>query len=140
VPLVRRARPASGVKGLLLPRLAVWYIGDMAEVSVGLADAIAALRAELMAAMNEGASAPMRFRLAPVEMSLQVAVTKEGEGRIGWKVLGLGGSYASAVTQTLSLRLEPLWQQADGAYSEDFSIASQTAKSPRFGPQAEETR
>jgi hypothetical protein len=112
----------------------------MAEVTVGLAEAIAALRAELLAAIDEGASAPMRFRLAPVEMSLQVAVTREGSGKIGWSVLGLGGSYASAVTQTLSLRLEPLWRQDDGAYTADYLITSQAERSPQFGPHDQEAR
>lgn len=65
--------------------------------------------------MAEGANAPVRFRLAPAELTLQVAVTKEAQGKIGWKVLGLGGSYQSATTQTLKLRLEPLGQAEDGS-------------------------
>jgi hypothetical protein len=79
----------------------------VADVLVELADAIAALRVQLLAAVNEGKDAPMRFRLAPVELSLLVAVTNEADGKIGWKVLGLGGSYSSAVTQTLALRPTP---------------------------------
>ena len=110
----------------------------MADTTVGLADAIAALRKELLTAMDEGKDAPMRFRLTPVELSLQVAVTKEAEGKIGWHVLGLGGSYSSATTQTLVLRLEPVWRQEDGSYSSDFTIADQGAESPHFGPR--ETR
>ena len=53
----------------------------MADVMVGLAAAIGALRQELLAAMAEGKDAAMRFRLAPVELSMQVAVTKEAGGR-----------------------------------------------------------
>jgi hypothetical protein len=105
----------------------------MADATVGLADAIAALRRELLAAVAEGADAAMRFRLAPVELSMQVAVTKDAGGKIGWQVLGLGGSYSSAVTQTLALRLEPMWKQ-DGAYTSDFTIADQMAEPPRIGP------
>ena len=89
--------------------------------------------------MDEGRDAPMRFRLEPVELSLQVGVTKEAEGKIGWKVLGLGGSYSSAVTQTLALRLEPVWRQHDGSYTGDFMIADQRTRSPRFGPKGSET-
>src|ERR1035438_8340482 len=106
----------------------------MANVTVGLAEAIAALREELLAAMDEGQDAPMRFRLAPVELSLQVAVTKEAGGKIGWHVLGLGGSFSSATTQTLALRLEPEWRKVDGSYTSDFTIADQGAQPPRFGP------
>lgn len=111
----------------------------MADVVVGLADAIAALREELLAAMDEGRDAPMRFRLEPVELSLQVGVTKEAGGKIGWKVLGLGGSYSSAVTQTLALRLAPVWRQDDGSYTGDFAIADQATGSPHFGPRDSET-
>lgn len=112
----------------------------MAHATVGLADAIAALREELMSAMDEGGDAPMRFRLAPIELSLQVAVTKEAGGKIGWQVLGLGGSYTSATTQTLALRLEPVWRQHDGSYTSDFTIVDRAVQSPRFGPRTQETR
>jgi hypothetical protein len=106
----------------------------MADAVVGLAEAIAALRKELLAAIDEGADAAMRFRLAPVELSMQVAVTKDAGGKIGWQVLGLGASYSSATTQTLSLRLEPVWRKADGSYTSEFMIADQSAEQPRIGP------
>jgi hypothetical protein len=106
----------------------------MADTAVGLAEAIATLREELLMAIDEGMGKSMRFHLAPVELSLQVAVTKEADGKIGWKVLGLGGSYTSVTTQTLALRLEPVWRQDDGSYTSDFTIADQAAQSPRFGP------
>jgi len=106
----------------------------MADAAVGLADAIAALRKELLAAVAEGKDAAMRFRLAPVELSMQVAVTKDAEGKIGWHVLGLGGSYSSAVTQTLALRLEPVWKEDGDSYTSDFAIADQRGEAPRIGP------
>jgi hypothetical protein len=106
----------------------------MADATVRLADAIAALREELLDAMGQGKDTAIRFRLAPVELSLQVTVTKEAGGKIGWHVLGLGGSYSSATTQTLALRLEPEWRKVDGSYTSDFTIADQGAQPPRFGP------
>jgi Trypsin-co-occurring domain 2 len=106
----------------------------MADVVVGLADAIGALREELVTAIAEGEGAPMRFKLAPVELTLQVGVTKEGQGKIGWKVLGLGASYQSATTQTLKLKLEPLWRADDGSLTSDFAISDQAKQEPRFGP------
>jgi hypothetical protein len=114
------------------------YIGVMTDVAIGLADAIAALRKELLAAMNEGNDAEMRFRMAPVDLSLQVGVTKEAGGKVGWHVLGVGGSYASVTTQTLALRLEPVWRQHDGSYTADFEIADQSTVPARFGPRADE--
>jgi hypothetical protein len=112
----------------------------MADMMVGLADAIGALRKELLAAMGEGKDAEMRFRLAPVELSLQVAVTKEASGKIAWHVLGLGGSYASATTQTLTMHLEPVWKQDDSSYTSDFTIADTASESPRIGPRSRDTR
>jgi Trypsin-co-occurring domain 2 len=112
----------------------------MADTTVGLAAAIAALRKELLAAMDEGRDAPMRFRLSPVELSLQVAVTKEAQGKIGWQVLGLGGSYSSGTTQTLVLRLEPLWRQDSGSYTGDFAIADQGTRTGHVGPLPPEGR
>lgn len=93
-----------------------------------------ALREELLAAMDEGKDAAMRFRLTPIELSLQVAVKKGAEGKIGWHVIGLGGSYDSATTQTLVLRLEPVWKQDNGSYTSDFTIADQSAQAVRVGP------
>jgi hypothetical protein len=106
----------------------------MAGNGVGLAEAISALRAELLKALDAGDGVPLRFRLAPVELSLQVAVTKEGNGKIGWHILEAGGSYTSVTTQTLRLRLEPVWLTGDGSYTGDFVVADQTAQEPLFGP------
>jgi hypothetical protein len=110
----------------------------MTDTPVGLADAIAALRQELLAAIDEGKGSRMQFRLAPVELSLQVTVSREAEGKIGWKVLGLGGALSSAATQTLKLTLEPVWRKEDGSYVSDFAIASQDDRMPRIGPSAPE--
>ena len=112
----------------------------MADAMVGLAAAIAALREELLAAMDEGEDAAMRFRLAPVELSLQVAVKKGASGKIGWHVVGLGGSYDSATTQTLVLRLEPVWKQDNGSYTGDFTISDQSVEAARVGPRRPEGR
>ncbi len=104
------------------------------NAEVGLADAIASLRKDLEAAQDEGRNAPMKFRLAPIDLSLQIAIKKEAEGKIGWQVIGLGGSVAKEATQTLTLRLEPVWQQEDGSYTDDFTISGQSSRSPHLGP------
>lgn len=106
----------------------------MANVVIGLAAAIAALREELTEAVAAGEGADMRFRLAPIELTLQVAVTREGEGKIGWKILGLGGSYESATTQVLKLGLQPVLRQQNGTYATDFVIADQVQQPVSFGP------
>ena len=102
---------------------------------VGLAAAIEALRAELIDAVHRGRDEQMQFRVEPIELTVRAAVTKEGDGKIGWSVLGLGGKYEAATTQTLILRLAPLWKAPDGSLTTDFAIASAGAAGDTFGPQ-----
>jgi len=64
--------------------------GD-AKVIVGLAEAVESLRAELMKAVEAGKDQPMQFSVEPIELTAQVAVTKEADGKIGWSLLGIGG-------------------------------------------------
>jgi hypothetical protein len=90
---------------------------------LGLAEAIEALRSELSAAMDAGATQPMRFVVEPVELTVQAAVSKDANGKIGWSVLGLGSSVGSATTQTLKLTLTPMWKNSAGALVRDFTIA-----------------
>ena len=94
---------------------------------VGLAEAIGALRAELVLAMDEGAGQQMQFTLDPVELTFQTVITKDADGKIGWKVLEVGGSYQSQATQTLTLRLTPVWRAKDGRLVSDFTIADAQA-------------
>jgi len=102
---------------------------------VELAAAIEALRAELTDAVGRGRDEPMQFRVEPIELTVQAAVTKEANGKIGWSVLGLGGLYESVVTQTLTLRLAPMWKAADGTLTTDFTIAAAGPAGDTFGPQ-----
>ncbi|MGW7647138.1 trypco2 family protein [Streptomyces bobili] len=106
----------------------------MDKAVVELAAAIEALRAELTAAVERGRSQQMQFRLEPIELTVQAAVTKEASGKIGWSVLGLGGGWEAAVTQTLTLRLSPMWRDSDGTLTTDFTIASVTASGDTVGP------
>jgi hypothetical protein len=85
---------------------------------VDLPDAIEALRRDLAAAWWDGRHHRVRFRVEPVELTVQVAVTRSGKGSAGvkWHVLTLGGerSRETATTQTLTLRLEPVLYDAQG--------------------------
>lgn len=45
-------------------------------------------------------------------------------GRIGWSVVGVGGGYEKASTQSVTLRLAPFWRKQDGTLTSDFTIAS----------------
>lgn len=79
---------------------------------VELAAAIEALRSTLVRAAWDGESKRVRFRLEPVELTVQVGVTRTGKGSAGisWHVLSLGAekSKQAVTTQTLTLRLTPV--------------------------------
>ena len=107
---------------------------DGTKVIVGLAQAIESLRAELMTAVDDGKDQPMQFSLEPIELTAQVGVTKGADGKIGWHLLGLGGSYESATTQSLTLRLTPVWRKPDGTLERDFTIASAGPAGDVIGP------
>lgn len=101
---------------------------------VGLADSIDALRDQLTEAIARGSGHGMFFQLSPIELTLQVVVTKDINGKIGWSLLGAGASYAAATTQSLKLTLTPLWSGPDGVLTKDFAIADQRPAGQRFGP------
>jgi hypothetical protein len=85
-------------------------MGD--DEGIELGEAIEALREALVRAWWDGRNSRMRFRVEPVELTVQVGVARAGKGSAGirWNVLALGGerSLEKAVTQTLKLRLAPL--------------------------------
>lgn len=101
---------------------------------VGLADGIDALRAELMDAAARGWDQEMKFSMEPVELTVQVAVTRDVNGKIGWNIFEIGGKYEQVGTQTLTLKLTPLWKQEDGSFTSDFSIASSASSEDTVGP------
>jgi hypothetical protein len=98
--------------------------GVMDEAMVGLAEAIEALRQELTVAAGYGQDQQMRFTIEPIELVMEVAVTKDASGKIGWQILEAGGGYEKVSTQTLTLRLAPLWQTPEGTLTKDFAIAA----------------
>lgn len=100
---------------------------------LGLADAISALRRELITAADEGKNEAMRFAIEPMELTVQVAVTKDVDGKIGWDILGVGGKYEHVTTQSLTLKLAPVWQTPDGSMTTDFTISSLAAAGDTIG-------
>ncbi len=106
----------------------------MVDAIVGLADAIEALRTELVSVAVDTQDKRLSFTVEPIELTVQAVVTRDADGRIGWSVLGLGGSYSTGHTQTLTLRLTPLWRNSDGSLVNDFAIADRERRGQTFGP------
>lgn len=93
---------------------------------LGLAGAIEGLRNDLQEAVERGLDQRLRFMLSPIELTLNVVATAEGHGRIGWKVLEVGGSVERETTQELKLTLTPSWHADDGTVltAQQFTICS----------------
>jgi hypothetical protein len=93
-------------------------------VWVDLTEAIAVLRQQLTDAIDEGKDKGMHFQLAPIELTVQAAVTTKGTGKLGWKILEVGGGVESASTQSLTLKLTPVWKMQDGTVVTDPLISA----------------
>lgn len=105
----------------------------MGDPWVGLADAVGGLRAELTDAIDRRAAAGDRgvqFGLGPIELTVQAALTKQGEAGVKWNVLTAGGKVGSESTQTLKLVLAPVWKKADGTVVEGVRIGDLEPKAP----------
>jgi hypothetical protein len=82
---------------------------------IPLADAIEALRAELVKARRKGEDAELRFEVGPVEVEFQVVYESEATagGKVGFRIFGLGsevsagGKLADARTQSVKVTLTP---------------------------------
>jgi hypothetical protein len=107
---------------------------DVSEVGVPLAAAIEALRGELVAALEEGKDAEVRFALGPVELEFQVEVSREAGADVGVKfwVVALGGkgSRSTATTHTVRLSLSPVLA-ADVGTDTPLVVGSEQPRRPR---------
>ena len=98
-----------------------------------MAEALIALREDLMAAWweGEGADRRLRFKIAePIDLTIQAAVTNDIEGHAGvkWWLLDVGGgaSHTAVSTQTLHLRLAPvMYDPHTGQRTDEVEIDSQ---------------
>ena len=111
--------------------------GDKDDGLLDLADAIEGLRRELSRAIEGGDQQRerMRFRVAePVLLEVQAVATATGQGKVGWKIVELGGSYTAANTHKITLKLSPEWWNGS-EYTSDFLIAASAPAGAKFGPQ-----
>jgi Trypsin-co-occurring domain 2 len=82
------------------------------RIAAGLAETVSALRAELAAALVEGADESLRFQLGEAQLEVQLAITKEagadGGVRFGVVSFGAKGGLSNATTHRLTLSLQPV--------------------------------
>ncbi len=98
---------------------------------IPLAKVIGDLRAELLSALEEGRGKELQFRVRPIELQLQIAVTRDiaGSGGVKFWVIELSGktSYENAMTHTLKLTLEPVGRDGHS----EFKISQTGGPEPR---------
>lgn len=87
------------------------------DLNIPLAEAVKTLRTELLTAIAEGADKDLKFALGPVDLELQLEVSKEAGGEAGIKfwVLSIGGKggRSSGTTHTVKLTLTPVSESGD---------------------------
>ena len=86
-------------------------ISRPAGTVAGLADAVTALRAELVKAMEAGKGEAVQFDVGTVTMEFEVEATADAEAKGGvrfWVVeLGASGSVGRSATHTVTLEMKP---------------------------------
>jgi Trypsin-co-occurring domain 2 len=93
-----------------------------------LAEAVEGLRAELTRAVEKGShqQTRMRFRITePVVLEVQAVTSRDVNGKVGWKIVEVGGAYTKENTHRLTVKLSPEWWDGQkGAYTSDFLISA----------------
>jgi hypothetical protein len=109
-------------------------VGKEDDEFPSLADTIAAVRRELSSAQTAGQGQAVQFRTGPVELELEVAVTRTrgGEAGVQVTVLTLGGKLERerATTQRIKVTLQPVNPET----GEDAQIADARQRRERAGP------
>jgi Trypsin-co-occurring domain 2 len=83
-----------------------WLVSQTATSDIGLAEFLAAIRDELLAAQGK-ATNPI-LKLEDVEVEISIAATIGADGGIKLWVISLGGKYSKERTHTVKLKLTPL--------------------------------
>jgi hypothetical protein len=100
----------------------------VSENFIGLSDAIAALRAELVTAMAAGQDEQLRFELGTVELEFTVDVRKEGgaDAGIRWGVVSFGGK--ASVASTNGHRVKLVMQPKDVTTGRTAEVGSSSRR------------
>lgn len=96
-------------------------------IKIELADAIGEVRRNLIRAQAAGEGESLRFRVAAVDLELQVKITEDDKIKGGIKawVLDAGGEHAASegITHTVKIKLEPVT-----GTGEEFKVSGKKPK------------
>lgn len=105
----------------------------MARTHIELSEAIGSLREQLEVATHAGAASALELVVESLELTVEVGVEREADGKIGWSVLGIGAQRTSSTTQKLVLAFRPRWRGKQPASATDFAIADHEAGTSSIG-------
>jgi hypothetical protein len=73
---------------------------------MGLAKAIAQLRAEVSQAIEQGKQEKLKFELSPIEVELQLQLTREADAKaeLKWVVVSIGAGAKAESVQTHKIK------------------------------------
>ncbi|GGQ08992.1 trypco2 family protein [Streptosporangium pseudovulgare] len=106
-------------------------------MEIALADAVGAVREQLLEAVRRAEGEDLVFEVGPIELEFSVQLRKEGQGKFGVKVFAVsaeaGGGISKESTHRIQVTLVP--QRSDGS---DVHIAGSARKDgqadrPRLG-------
>jgi hypothetical protein len=98
----------------------------MSNDIIPFAEAVRALRSEIILAVGTAKNEKLRFSLGPIELELQVVAKREGgpSAKIKFGLLGSGlelggsGKFSSETVHKVKLRLDPILTADDGIIEE----------------------
>ena len=101
----------------------------MTDTWVGLADAVKGIRAELNAAMAEGADDDVQFQVGPVELEFAVDIKKDAKADFGVRVWVLSLGAKGGVGQNSTNRIKVVLNPTD-AHGRQLKISSDRDPAP----------
>ncbi|MFI1682308.1 trypco2 family protein [Streptomyces sp. NPDC020607] len=101
---------------------------------IGLADAISAIRDDILTATQQGAGSPLRFELGDIEMDFTVELRRDARGRAGVKawVIDAAAERGSGTTHThrVAFTLKP----KDALTGQGWDVSSdEEGRTSKFG-------
>ena len=104
-----------------------WEIDDCGGMEIDLADAVASVRDELVAAAARGAGSDVEFVVGPIELEFAVEMRRDVKGKAGFKAWLISadaeGGLAQGRTHKVKLTLTP--KKPDGG---DLLVAGDQAR------------
>ncbi|MFI5888129.1 trypco2 family protein [Streptomyces sp. NPDC051554] len=99
-------------------------MGGFASDEIGLADAVEAVRDQLIEAAGRNASQDVRFQVGPITMEFTVELRREASGKAEVKAWILGSSAEGKVTKSNLHRVQLTMTPLDSTTGQPYEISN----------------